>query len=257
MTFCVIGSDERQQFLARHLVKSGVKMVPLQQINSADVAVFPLPLAKEQKVFFELCRSAYPGKMFGGLIGKEEWAVARGLYLVDYAQSECFALQNAIPSAEGAIFEIMSHTKKTLWQSRVCIVGYGRIARILSRILLSFGAKVTVCARRSEARAEAQGVGLFTCEFFELADIISQSDVLVNTVPFPVIDDQALSSAGKEIFLLDLASSPGGISSFAAAAVGLSVDWALSLPARFAPDTAAEFVLNAINENIKIEGSGV
>jgi dipicolinate synthase subunit A len=53
---------------------------------------------------------------------------------------------------------------------------------------------------------------------------------------------------------LDLASIPGGIDFEYAKKLGLKTDWALSLPGKVAPLTAAEIIKKTI-DNALVEGS--
>lgn len=55
-------------------------------------------------------------------------------------------------------------------------------------------------------------------------------DVIVNTVPAPLIDREMIGTMGSGTFLLDLASAPGGIDLAAAGTAEIKAVWALSLP---------------------------
>ena len=77
-----------------------------------------------------------------------EKAAERKIRLVDYFADDALAALNAIPTCEGAIGILLSRRERVLWNSRVLVVGFGRIGKLLAQRLAGFGALVTVAARR-------------------------------------------------------------------------------------------------------------
>lgn len=69
---------------------------------------------------------------------------------------------------------------------------------------------------------------------------------MINTVPSLVLGAADLAELPADCLLLDLASKPGGIDFDAAAALGRRAIWALSLPGKVAPVSAA----GALRESI-------
>ncbi len=248
MIFNVLGNDERQFFLKEHIEKAGHTLVDFDKVNEAEAVIFPIPFKKNYDAFIHLLEIGYSGVVFGGLITKNAYTMNTRAELVDYTEIEYFSRLNAVPSAEGAVFEIMSNTKKTILGTEVLMFGYGRIAQHMTRLLVAFGAKVTVCARKSHQRANAEALGVMTCDFGDIPNVLPNADVIVNTVPEAVLKYDNLLYAKKDVFLLDLASAPGGISVADAAKCGLSVDWALSLPSKYSPDTAAKYILLTVED---------
>ena len=82
---------------------------------------------------------------------------------IDIIKREEMAVLNAVPTAEGAVSILLQELPKTLMDSTILIVGYGRIGKILSRMLSGFGTEVWVAARKysDPAWIEAQGSSLF------------------------------------------------------------------------------------------------
>ncbi len=249
MTFCVIGDDERQKSLALLLAKKGIEVLPIYKAMQSDNIIFPTPLRKESELYKAVIERGYSGSVFAGAISAEEKRLGSRLQLYDYADDEIFALQNALPSAEGALHCIMSRRTTVLLGSTVAILGYGRIAKLLAKMLDALGCTVTIVARKQTAQAEARSFGFNSCCFNGIKNIISDLDILVNTVPSPVIDRNVLSAANPKIYLLDLASAPGGIPQQEAEACELNVEWVPGLPAIYSPETAAEYVVKSL-ENL-------
>jgi len=59
-----------------------------------------------------------------------------------------------------------------------------------------------------------------------------------------------LRKVNKDCLLIDLASKPGGIDFEKAKEMGLKTIWALSLPGKVAPVTAAKFIKDTISNII-------
>ncbi len=243
----VVGTDERQIFVEERLKREGVNHTAELPVHTADVVIFPIPFEKEMQTFRELVASGYGGIVFGGMISDKAREESGQIMMFDYAKDEQFARLNAIPSAEGSLRLIMANLKKTIHGSAVVILGYGKIAKHLHRLLAAFGADIVVCARSEAARKEAKLLGAAVCEFSEVAKHIPSADVIVNTVPSTVLSEEELRFAKKEVYLQDLASKPGGIPQEEAMKCGLSVDWALALPSRFTPQTAADCVVTVVD----------
>jgi dipicolinate synthase subunit A len=71
-------------------------------------------------------------------------------------------------------------------------------------------------------------------------------DVIFNTIPSRILDSARLETAGRECLIIDLASKPGGVDFDHAKMLGIKVIWALSLPGKVAPVTAANCMKQTI-----------
>lgn len=160
-------------------------------------------------------------------------AQKRGL---PYYEREDYAVRNAALTAEGAVMILMQRCAPLLGAG-VLVVGYGRVGQALAKRLAALGSRVTVAARRAAARALAESSALAAQD---TADIRGTYDIVVNTVPAPVLR----GSYGAAL-CLELASAPGGW------ADETPVLHAGALPAKYAPDAAAGIVRDAIYETIK------
>ena len=183
-------------------------------------------------------------------------AEKRGIKTVDYAENERLAVLNAVPTAEGAVAVAVNAMKKTLWKSRVLILGYGRVGSALAGRLCALGADVTVAARRPEQRALAECSGCQSADIYSLSPLAGGYDVIFNTVPALVLGEEELSRIRADAAVIDLASLPGGIDSAAAEKYGIGVIRALSLPGRTAPETAGRIIAAAVLDMIEAEHKG-
>ena len=191
-------------------------------------------------------------RMVGGAITEEirDEVEKRGLKIDDYLKREEMAIYNAVPTAEGAVQLAMEELPVTINGANCLITGYGRIGRMLSRLLVALGANVTVAARKFSDLAWADSHG---CRSVELAKLSQAGDfdVIFNTVPFPIFNHDVLSKLDKNTLLIDLASRPGGVEFNAAAELQIKTIWALSLPGRVAPKTAGQIIKNTILNMLK------
>ena len=71
-------------------------------------------------------------------------------------------------------------------------------------------------------------------------------DLVVNTVPAPVLGETELKDLRPDCLIIDLASKPGGVDRKAADRLGRQVIWALSLPGKVAPVTAGGAIRSTI-----------
>lgn len=189
--------------------------------------------------------------LFAGSIGQNirDMALRYDLEIYDFLDDEDMAILNAIPSAEGAVEVALKSMKKTLHSSNSLILGYGRIGKVLASILKGFNSNIYVAARKESDIAWIKAMGYSPLMYVEIKDIISKMDVIFNTVPFLVLDGE-LSMVNKECILIDLASKPGGINFSKAEELKLETYWALGLPGKVAPKSAAVYMADKIEKKI-------
>ena len=85
--------------------------------------------------------------------------------------------------------------------------------------------------------------------------ILSQMQVIINTVPAPIFDKERLKLLQKDCLLIDLASKSAIEDMDTAAEAGVKAIWALSLPGRTAPVTAGQIIGKTI-ENMLAPQAG-
>ena len=183
-----------------------------------------------------------------------------GFIVKDYFESEEFQVQNAYITAEAALSIAMNSLEKNICGSKIAITGYGRIAKHLERLLLGLGAEVTVAARKDSDLAWAYSHG---CTVLKIGDGESERnniykltegyDVIYNTVPQRLFDEDFLRETKKTTYIIDLASVPGGVDIRAAKELGSNVLWAASLPGKYAPESAGKLIGDCVDRIIEKE----
>ena len=277
MNISVIGGDLRQLTLAKLLEKDGytVKIAGFDKgpgnshitpddIWESDILIFPIP-ASHDGVYVNAPYSEKPipinaeklscSKLIlgGNIVGKtaEVFDAAKVKY-IDYLKREELMIRNAIPSAEGALELAFAETPITIHSSNCLVVGYGRIGKVLSKMLKGIGANVAVSARKCSDLAWIDARGYTPIHNSELKNKISDFDVIFNTVPAMVLDKAVLRNVKPDSLIIDLGSKPGGVDFATAKDLGLKVIWSLGLPGKCAPITSGKIikdtVINILNE---------
>lgn len=282
-TVSVIGGDLRQLTLAKLLLKEGYRlylygfdkdMVPdapasgddVQTALDADLVILPVPVtfdgiyinspyAEKPVSIEEFLEKLNPSSIvFGGQI-KSDLASRldeKGIAYRDYLKREELAIRNAVPTAEGAIEIAIAETPITLHGSKCLVLGYGRIGKILSKMLAAIGAQTFVEARKYADLAMIEGHGYEPVSLGELKSRIGEFDIIFNTVPAMILDEELLRLIKKDALIIDLASKPGGVDMKSAKEIGVKVIWALSLPGKIAPVTSGaiikDTIMNILNE---------
>ncbi len=276
-TFTVVGGDLRYVYLAGQLAEDGYKVIAVgfdnadlppcvagctdvsQAIALGDAVILPMPVSTDGKTvnapfsrgcmpLEQIYAAVEPTKpVFGGAVTAEIAAAfeRRGVSLYDILEREELTVANAVPTAEGALQLALEELPVTIDGAAVLIVGYGRIGKVLARMLTALGASVTVAARKPADREWARIAGCRAVPTTAL-ERVGAFDVVFNTAPTLLLTRAVLETMAPRTLLIDLASRPGGIDFDAAANLHLKTIWALSLPGRVAPKTAAHILAKTI-----------
>ena len=184
----------------------------------------------------------------------------KGFCCIDYFQREEVQIKNAVPTAEGAIAIAMNELPITLSGAKVAVLGYGRIGKVLANKLKLLDARVTAAARKNEDLALIESSGMAALPIFirdgrNSLDALSENyDIIFNTIPAWIIDENIIAKLSPKTVIIDLASAPGGVDVHAAKEKGLSVILALSLPGKCSPFTAGEIIAQTIKQILTEEG---
>ena len=285
-TVAILGGDLRQLAAADALREAGYRVLLsgfdiregidnrslAEALTEADVLLLPMPTVRHDRInlpfsderltvpellaWLTAHRPPHLSYVFGGVIPPvlTEGLEALGYRVTDLCREERFNLLNAVPTAEGALAEAMSHLDITLYGAETAVLGYGRIGKILCRSLHALGASVTAVARSESDLTYAELNGYRALTYPELPAVASRLDVIFNTVPHPVLTEPILSQLSKQAIVIDLASLPYGVDADAALRHGVCVIHALSLPGKVAPLTAGRIVARCVSEKLKEAG---
>lgn len=172
----------------------------------------------------------------------------KGIKYVDFMQSEEFAILNTIPTVEGAIEIAIKETNITLHEANILILGFGRIGKLLAKTLKGFECKIDLAARKDEDFAWIDTYGYRKVTYDCLNEKLGDYDIIFNTVPSLILDQERLKKVKKESLIIDLASKPGGVDFEKAKELGIKTNWALGLPGKIASKTAAKYMKRIIEK---------
>ena len=284
--FGIIGGDLRQIYLAKKLQKDknevfvcgfenfvdfdklklkSLKMSDL--ISSSKYIILPVPASRNKKVInapFSNADIVLSEKLFSNLKNKVVFAgivssliedvKPSGLYIRDYYQREDFLIPNALLTAEGAVSIALKEYGKSSFSRRCLVVGFGRIGKILAKLLKNMRAKVTVSASSVKDISLAKISGFETTNVSKINEK-ADFDLIFNTVPALVLDAAVLSFLSSARMIIDLASAPGGTDKFAAEELGIKLIPALGIPGKCFPEAAGEIIADVIYKMIEEEFS--
>lgn len=257
--YCILGTDKRSTNL-KMLYENENKV--MATYNNADIIIAPTPFSKDDTLvngediscsdLFDVLSNTNK-VLYAGAISKnmKQSMFEKNVVYFDLLEFENVAILNAIPTAEGAIATAMEITDFTLHGSHVLVLGYGKIGKILAKMLSGIGAKVFCEARNEKDIAKIDSMGYNSIELSVLDKYLSSMDVIFNTVPSLMLDYSRLKMLKKSCCIIDISSSPGGVDFEIAKKLGLNVVWALALPTKVAPVTAALYLKQTID---KLEG---
>lgn len=224
-------------------------------VKDADIVLGPLPLSSngefvntpfsKEKVQIEEVINEIGGKTFiAGSIKQEVYEIAeeKDITVLDIIKREELAVLNAISTAEGAIQIAINETPKNLHGNNVLVLGFGRIGKVLSKMLDGIGARVACEARKTTDLAWIKAYGYEPINLIELKENLNRFDIIINTIPYVVLNKDMLEKVREDALIIDLASAPGGVDKQAVKELGIKFNWALSLPGKVSPITSAEFM---------------
>ncbi len=287
----LLGGDARQSYLAAFLAERGFETavwgfgdceiggaVRCKDLGSAlkgsSAVILPLPASADgvsvncpygnEKLKLSLLLDLTDAPIFGGKFEESfvKAAESRKKRILDYFASDSLQIRNALPTAEGAVSIAMQHLNKTICGCNAAVVGYGRIGQMLAHLMSQMGAKVTVVARNYQQLAQASSYG---CEILRLSPELpfgglhplcekGKFDLIFNTVPARLFDSAVIDKMPLSVIIIDLSSVPGGVDFGAAKERGIEAVWALSLPGKYAPESAGKIIGDTLLEYFEREG---
>ena len=172
-------------------------------------------------------------KIVGGgldrLAGYECW---------DLLKDEDYLAKNAAITAHCALAIGTRELPVTPEGCPMLVIGWGRIGKVLAKLLAALGAEVTVTSRSPEQRAMLAALGYGAEDPAELGYILGRYRLIYNTAPSPVLTGERLQYCRQDCVKIDLASSPG--------IAGEDVIHARGLPGRDAPESSGKLIARRI-----------
>lgn len=224
----IFGGDKRLLYAAEMLnEKYSYHVTPAIEIplNSLSVVkgfstvIIPIPFSADGKsvytpffkksvpinIFFENCHSDV--RLIGGTIPETYSSQKKHYY--DLTKDDEFIKSNLQPTIEGIIQYILNSIEYSISGSKILIIGFGRLGKMLAKHLQTFGAEIAVACSNNDEISVAKDANLYSCTIEQKSDRFD-IDIIVNTVPAHVLTEQELKRISCHTMLIDVASVPGG-----------------------------------------------
>lgn len=267
-----VGGDKRQIYCAKQLFESGyeVSIIGFEKCENvpeelmvftnlkiavilADVVVLPTPLFIQSEVYapysekilkiedvvanLDSEKRVFAGKIENGLKSALE---KKQVSFFDFLSQEDIIQYNAYLTAEGTVHQLMEMDDACLLRKKVLVIGFGRIAKHLIKLLQAYRAGITVCARKKSDVTLAKIIGCKAKNIAHMKDL-SGYDYIINTVPAKVFKNDLIQAA--DTAFIDLAGVEYAAQKYYRFA---------SVPGKYAPESAgimqAHFIEQTLSE---------
>lgn len=256
----VYGLDEAETLNNCNEVKKCENIRELMDFS--DIIVGPIPLTSnnkninmtfsEKEITIKELFENMDGKTFiAGRIDEEIKKININNVYIDLLKREELTVLNTISTAEGAIQIAMQETERTLHGSNVLVMGFGRISKVLSKMLKGIGANVYCETTNNVKCAWIKAYGYEPVLLNDLKEKLKDFNIIINTIPHIILDETNLKLLRKDCVIIDLASNPGGVDKKEATKQGVKLIKALSLPGKVAPITSAEYIKDTLENILK------
>lgn len=257
MDYAIVGGDARFAYLTRLLclcghdaravngVECGVPGViaaERSELSQARTVVMNWPCPDGEEILEKLP----PGTRVLFCGPGEPKDVPEGLKFTDLWKDERLQLENAWLTAEGAICAAMNEGKASMKDCHCLVIGWGRIGKALTELLIGLNARVTVASRSEKGRNSAVERGAECVSTYRMREAVRGKQIIFSTPPERVLDESVLRYAEPDAMIIDLASAPFGVDIEAAHGLNLRAWREPKLPGRYCPFSAARALLQAI-----------
>lgn len=257
MDYAVVGGDVRFAYLTRllcscgrdtravHGVKCDVPGVPeaeFDELTSAKNIIMNWPCPDGEKVLERISPGAHV--FFCGPGVPEN--LPGGLRFADLWKDERLLLENAWLTAEGAICAAMNNGAASMRDCHCLVIGWGRIGKALTELLIGLNARVTVASRSDKGRNAAIERGAEAISTYRMCEAVRGKQIIFSTPPERVLGEAELKYAEPDAMIIDLASAPFGVDLDAARGLKLRAWREPKLPGRYCPFSAAKALLQSI-----------
>lgn len=168
--------------------------------------------------------------------------------LVALFERDDVAILNSVPTAEATLKLAIKHTKFTLANANILILGFGRVGFTTARLFHNVGGHVTVAIRNTRDFARIKAMQMKPIYLHTLKDNLDKMQIIINTIPHLVLTRKLIKKINKEGLIIDLASIPGGTNFSAAKDYRIQALHALGLPGKTAPQTAGDILFQTIKK---------
>jgi dipicolinate synthase subunit A len=170
--------------------------------------------------------------------GKLDHPMLAGYKIADLLQDGQYQARNGAITADGAMRIAAQYLDTTFADCSALIIGWGRIGKCLARLLKSMGAQVTVAARKASDRDMLRALDYGAEDPATMRHSLAGYQVIFNTAPEMVLDEQRQKYCRKDCIMIELASVPG--------IAGDNVIDGRGLPGRLTPASSGQLIARTV-----------
>lgn len=275
MKILIIGGDERFISLENTLKENKFNTESLflnssnknidKNINEFDLIILPIPFLKNnylnapfvnEKISFEEIISLikdFKGKIIGGLCKESEKCFLNlNLDFKNILKDEIFTLTNAIITAEGTIKKLIEESEKSLFELKICITGYGRVSKALSRRLEPLCKELIIYNNHPSINfTYAKIDNIKVRDLLEFKNEACKFNIIINTIPSLIINKNIINTLKKDTLILDLSSIPGGVDFKYTKENNIKTIHYLGVPSKVSKLSSSNAIFNFLKEFLK------
>lgn len=222
------GEDNRFTICQKKLRKYKIDSLIVKQKKELDeiinpkIIVLPFQGIKELTSFDKYLFEKYKNSLFifyNKTEKMDEIIKNNKLNILDLNKINEFSFANNIASSEPTLKYIIEYLPYNFSSLRVCLLGYGKYGKEIYKLYNKLGMNVDVYVRKEEVKKEIGKNGYL---LNELENNINKYTLIVNTIPFNVINDNVLHKISLDTLMLDVSSFPYGWNHETAKYLGLN-----------------------------------
>ncbi len=253
MRFFIYETDLRQVAIGESLVEKGFEKVAIENMGKADVIILPFVNVEKDVVldssFFEGIKEGavvYTGAKDDKVRVKFEKA---GVDFREILDSQIMTVLNALPTAEGVLFNLLGDFDKCLVGAKVLVLGYGVCGSVIAEKLKALKSKVYIFEKCELKKADARNQGLKTIKEKEIIE--HKFDIIINTIPLKVVSEDTLNRLNINTLVYEVASAPFGFDEDWMIEKGFKYKKLRGLPSRFGVRYSSENISSFILNNLE------
>lgn len=209
MNFFIDLSDKRNNYIANSLSNIGHTVIKHDFENNQGTAGDGFIFSPAKKFSLaEIERFPSGVIVFAGNFTEELKYILnkKNIKHINLLNDENFVIKNAKLTAEGVLALMIGCTGKSIFENKILILGSGRVGLAIASLLN----KLTVNSDFAIFHNDKFAIASFYCNKVvfkdELPNEIGKYDIIINTVPAKILDDEILNKINKKASILEIAS---------------------------------------------------
>lgn len=239
MKYFIDLSDARNKALYKLLESEGLSV---NQLEFNEVGTYIFSPAKRFEVD-EVLKVPEGSVVFAGNLKEEirEIFGDKKLKHVNFLDFEDFAVKNAVLTAEATLPVLIEHTDRSVFDQKILIMGLGRIGKALAILFDKLGVDYSCMV----TERELDYASIYARKYFTKKELLNKAlnfDTIINTIPTKMFEDKDIGRIADETVFIELAS----IKCLDDTKANFKFIWALALPTKYTPMSAAELMKEVV-----------